>query len=123
MSTTSATAEWGVTGSVSGGSWGTGVVTDVQTHVEFSTSPELNEVGAVIQQAKYDEHFTGSATIQVKHGVALPKSTATISLKAGNETVQGYVTSCDIIESNQAYVKVQVSIEKFKNCNSLKEYA
>lgn len=122
MSTTKATAEWGVKGSVSGASYGSGVVTDVQAHIEFSTSPELNEVGAVIQQAKYDEHWTGSATIQCKHSATLPKDSAQITLKAGGDSIQGYVTGCDIIESNQSYVKFQVSIEKYKNCNKLQPY-
>ena len=122
MATTAATAEWGVKGTVSGASYGAGVVTDVQTHVEFSTSPELNEVGAVIQQAKYDEHFTASATISCKHTATLPKDGAAITIKSGGDTVQGYVSGCDIIESNQSFVKFQVNIECYQNCKALTVY-
>ena len=119
--TTSATAEWGVQGKVDGASYGNGVVTDVQVHREFSTSPELNEVGAVIQQVKYDEHETATATVQCKHSATLPAYSAQITIKSGGTSVKGYVTSVDIIESNQAFVKFQVSIEKYKNCDILTE--
>ena len=116
MATTTATAEWGVKGS--SGFPKTGVVTDVQVHVEFSSSPELNEIGAVIQQAQYDEHKTATATIQCKHDVALPSKNDSIEIKAGASSVKGYVTGCDIVESNQAYVKAMVNVECYTNCKA-----
>ena len=119
MATTSATAEWGVRGTCN---FGSGVVTDVQVHTEFSSSPELNEVGAVIQQAQYDEHMTATATVQCKHGVALPKNTQIVTVKSGGSSVTGYVTGCDIIESNQAYVKLQISCECYTNCSKYTQY-
>lgn len=120
MATTSATAEWGVNGS--SGFYSKGVVTDVQVHVEFSSSPELNEVGAVIQQAQYDEHKTATATIQCKHDVALPAKGDSVEIKAGASSVKGYVTGCDIVESNQAYVKATVNVECYTNCAAYTAY-
>ena len=120
MATTLATAEWGVKGSSEFPK--AGVVTDVQVHVEFSSSPELNEIGAVIQQAQYDEHKTATATIQCKHEVALPTAKDVITIKAGASSVEGYVTGCDIVESNQAYVKAIVNVECYTNCKTYTIY-
>lgn len=112
--TTSGVAAWGVQGGVSGVS---GIVTDLEQNDEVQIANEQNEVGAVVKATKYDEHTTLNATIEVAAGTNLPNVGDTITINGK----QGYVVSARLTESNQAYRKIVVQAEFWKNCKQTTE--
>lgn len=107
--TTSGIAAWGVQGGVNGVS---GIVTDIERAVEAQLAPEYNEVGAVVKQTKYDEHTTISATVEVAAGTQPPNAGDSITI----DGKQGYVVNARVVESNQAYRKIVIQAEFWKNC-------
>jgi hypothetical protein len=107
--TTSGVAVWGVQGRVNSVS---GIVTDIEQSAEVQIAPEYNEIGAVVKQTKYDEHTTLSATVEVAAGTNPPEVGAQITINGK----QGYVTNARVVESNQAYRKIVVQAECWKNC-------
>ena len=108
--TTSGMAEWGVQGGVQGV---TGIVTDLERASEAQIAPEYNEVGAVVKATKYDEHTTLTATVEVAAGTQPPNVGDNITI----DGKQGYVTNARVVESNQAYRKIVIQAEFWKNCN------
>ena len=110
MATNTETATWGVTGSAGV----TGIVTDIDVNEEAQTAPEYNEVGAVVKQTHYDTHTTVTATIEVATTTALPTAGSQITI--GGRT--GYVRSARKVESNQAYQKISVTVERWQNCSA-----
>ena len=107
--TTQGIASWGVNGGVSGVN---GIVTDLERASEAQIATEQNEVGAVVKATKYDEHTTLTATVEVAAGTQPPNAGDTITI----DGKQGYVTSARVVESNQAYRKIVVQAEFWKNC-------
>lgn len=112
MATNSGVASWGVTGSASGVS---GIVTHLQTENESILAPEYNELGAVVKQTLYDLHKTATVTIEVAAGTAAPDERSSITVGG----VQGYVLRSTVVEDNKAYRHIEVTIEAYKNCNSV----
>lgn len=112
--TTSGVAAWGVQGRVSNVQ---GIVTDLEQNDEAQLAPEQNEVGAVVKQTKYDEHTTLSATVEVAAGTNPPKVGDAITINGK----QGYVTGARVVESNQAYRKIAIQAEFWKNCKQTSE--
>lgn len=108
--TTNGIASWGVTSTCTGV---TGVVTSLEVATEGSLAPEQNEIGAVIKMTKYDDHTTMNATIEVASGTALPEIGKAISI--GGKT--GFVTKASVIEDNNAYRKISVTAEAYRNCD------
>lgn len=109
--TTSGTASWGVTDGNTVTSV-TGIVTECEVSEEPSLAPEYNEVGAVVKQTQYDVRKTATATVEVASSVNAPGAGTQITV-AG---LQGYVTSSRVVETNQAYRKIQVTVETYANC-------
>ena len=107
--TTQGIASWGVQGGCSGVQ---GIVTDLEENHEGQTAPEYNEIGAVVKQTKYDEHTTLTCTVEVSASTNPPSPGAQISINGK----QGYVVSARLTESNQAYRKIAIQAEFWKNC-------
>lgn len=112
--TTQGIASWGVTGGCSGVS---GIVTDLEENSEAQLAPEHNEVGAVVKQTKYDEHVTLTCTVEVAAGTNPPSTGSSITINGD----QGYVVSARLTESNQAYRKIAIQAEFWKNCKQTSE--
>ena len=102
-------AAWGVQGGV--GSV-TGIVTDLERSIEAQVAPEYNEVGAVVKVTKYDEHTTLNVTVEVPASAQPPDAGSSITI----DGKQGYVTNARVVESNQAYRKIVIQAEFWKNC-------
>ena len=111
--TTSGTASWGI-GTNSTVNTVTGVVTDIEIGEDSVLAPEYNEVGQVIKQTHYDTKKTMTATVEVASGTSKPAAGAAITIGG----VSGYVVSSKIVESNQAYRKIQITAECYTNCTS-----
>lgn len=108
------TASWGV----SDGTQVTnvnGVITDIDIGEEPQMEAQRNEIGAVIQQTLYDRRGEVNVTVEVAAGTAKPKTGTTITA-AG---VQGYVTRSRVVESNQRYRAINITIEAYPNCNTV----
>lgn len=110
MATETGTASWGVTGSAGV----TGIVTDIDSGSEPVLAPEYNELGQVVKQTHYDTVTTATATIEVAAGTNPPAAGAQITING----VTGYVKSARVVESNQAYRKISVTVEKYSKCSA-----
>ena len=112
--TNKGTASWGV----SDGTQVTGVngvITDVDAGEDPFMEPQRNEIGAVIQQTLYDRRGEVSVTVEVAAGTAKPKTGTSITV-AG---VQGYVTRSRVVESNQRYRAINITVEAYPNCKTV----
>jgi hypothetical protein len=112
--TTQGNASWGV----SDGSTVTnvnGVITDIDVGEDPQMEPQRNEIGAVIKQTLYDRRAEVNVTVEVAAGVSKPAAGTAITA-AG---VQGYVTRSRVVESNQRYRAINITIEAYKNCKAV----
>ena len=109
MSTTTATASWGVS---AGNGELSGVLVEYSESVEAILGTEQNEIGSVIGQAQYDEHTTVNATVQVPVDATPPEPGASITINGKS----GYVRSAEIAESNTNYRRIRVTVECYRNC-------
>ena len=107
---TSGVASWGVSGSVSGVS---GIVTGIQDDEEPILAPEYNEKGQVVKQTLYDGKGTVTATIEVAAGTDKPAKGAQITINGKT----GYVVKSSLVEDNQAYRKISVTLEYYDHCS------
>lgn len=110
--TKTGTASWGVTGKCTAIN---GIVTSISRDEEPILAPEYNEAGQVIRQLKYDNLTTIQATIEVAAGTDLPENEKPITI----DGKQGYVKRATLVEDNQAYRKISVTVEFYKECNKI----
>ena len=111
MATTTHTAAWGVSGSVTGV---TGVVQEIRHSNAAVLGTEQNELGAVIGQVIYDKKKTLTATILVASGTSLPEEGSAMTI----DGVSCYCVNASIIESNTSYRRISVTAEAFTNCTA-----
>ena len=116
--TTRGEASWGVSDGTAVTNVN-GVITDIEISEEPQMEPQRNEVGAVIKQTLYDRRGEVNLTVEVAAGTAKPK-TGTPITAAG---VQGYVTRSRVVESNQRYRAISITIEAYPNCNTVDDIA
>lgn len=116
--TTQGTASWGISDgtTVTGVS---GVITDVDVGEDPQMEPQRNEVGAVIKMTLYDRRGEVNVTVEVAAGVAKPITGTAITV-AG---VQGYVTRSRVVESNQRYRAINITVEAYPNCKTVDDIA
>ena len=116
--TTQGSASWGISvgTTVTGVS---GVITDIDAGEDPQMEPQRNEVGAVIKQTLYDRRGEVNVTVEVAAGVAKPKTGTAITI-AG---VQGYVTRSRVVESNQRYRAINITVEAYPNCKTVDDIA
>lgn len=116
--TTQGTASWGISDgtTVTGVS---GVITDIDAGEDPQMEPQHNEVGAVIKQTLYDRRGEVNVTVEVAAGVAKPITGTAITV-AG---VQGYVTRSRVVESNQRYRAINITVEAYPNCKTVDDIA
>jgi hypothetical protein len=112
--TTKGDAQWGISDGTSVDNV-QGVVTDITVGKRTISEPQRNEIGSVIQQAFYDLETSITCTIEVAAGKKLPAAKDPITI-AGESA---YIESMEIVESNRAYRKFQITAKAFKNCDSL----
>ena len=115
--TTRGNASWGISDGTSITNVN-GVITDIDVGEDPQMEPQRNEVGAVIQQAFYDQRKTVNVTVEVAAGTEPPKLGAAITV-AG---IQGYVNSARATESNSRYRAFQIGVEGYPNCKTVKKY-
>lgn len=108
--TKTATASWGVTAEKPSGV--TGVLVEFNEDSEPVLGTEQNEKGAVIGQARYDERFTASLTVQVPADADPPDPGDTVSI-GGKDY---YVKSAGVAESNTAYRRIRITAERYREC-------
>lgn len=113
--TSTGSASWGVTGAVSGTGSVTGIITDIDDGAEAILAPEYNEIGQVVKQTHYDTKKTVSCTVEVAAGTAKPAPGTAITING----VAGYVLNSKLVESNQAYRKIQITAECYSNCSAV----
>lgn len=116
--TTQGNASWGVSDgtTVTGVS---GVITGIDAGEDPQMEPQRNEVGAVIKKTLYDRRGEVNVTVEVAAGVAKPKTGTAITV-AG---VQGYVTRSRVVESNQRYRAINITVEAYPNCKTVDDIA
>lgn len=116
--TTQGQASWGISDgtTVTGVS---GVITDIDAGEDPQMEPQRNEVGAVIKQTLYDRRGEVNVSVEVAAGTAKPKSGTAITV-AG---VQGYVTRTRVVESNQRYRVINITVEAYPNCKTVDDIA
>lgn len=90
---------------------GSGIVYDFSKSTEPIQAPEHNEIGQVIGQTQYDEHKTINCTLQVAHGVTPPARGAVVEI----DSEHYYILTSTLTESNQAYARYQVTLERYYN--------
>ena len=116
--TTQGNASWGI----SDGTTITnvnGVITDIDAGEDPLMEAQRNEVGAVIKQTLYDRRGEVTVTVEVAAGVSKPKTGTAITV-AG---VQGYVTRSRVVESNQRYRAINITVEAYPNCKTVDDIA
>ena len=116
--TTQGNASWGI----SDGTQVTnvnGVITDIDVGEDPQMEPQRNEIGAVIKQTLYDRRAEVNVTVEVASGVAKPKTGTAITV-AG---VQGYVTRSRVVESNQRYRAINITVEAYPHCKTVDDKA
>lgn len=116
--TTTHTASWGLS---SEHAIANAVCLSWNETAEPIMAPEHNEVGSVIGQAIYDMHHTVRATYNIKSSLATGVSaTDTVTeVLASPLAVSGYyITNIELVESNQDYMKVNLSLEKYEHCTT-----
>ena len=112
--TTTKTASWGITTPL-GLQVVTGVITDWDDGDDAITAPEQNEKGSTINETQYDRHYTATMTIQVAALTNKPQSGKSVAV--GAQT--WFVRSARVTESNTAYRKIQVNLERWELCNAV----
>lgn len=112
--TTTKTASWGITTPL-GSQVVTGVITDWDDGDDAITAPEQNEKGSTINETQYDRHYTATMTIQVPALTNKPQSGKSVAV--GSQT--WFVRSARVTESNTAYRKIQVNMERWELCNAV----
>ena len=116
--TTQGQASWGISDGTSI-TQVQGVITDIDVGEDPQMEPQRNEVGAVIKQTLYDRRAEVNVTVEVAAGVSKPKSGTAITV-AG---VQGYVTRSRVVESNQRYRAINITVEAYPNCKTVNDIA
>ena len=96
-----------------------GVITDIDVGEDPQMEPQRNEIGAVIKQTLYDRRAEVNVTVEVAAGTAKPPSGTAITA-AG---VAGYVTRSRVVESNQRYRSISITIEAYPNCKQVQNLA
>ena len=96
-----------------------GVITDIDAGEDPQMEPQRNEIGAVIKQTLYDRRAEVNVTVEVAAGTEKPKSGTAITV-AG---VEGYVTRSRVVESNQRYRSISITIEAYPNCKTVDNLA
>ncbi|MEG2613758.1 MAG: hypothetical protein RR996_01825 [Alistipes sp.] len=85
------------------------VVTDFSDTSETLHAYEYDNVGAVIGDTVYDRHGTATATIQVPTALTLPKGGEIMTI----DSIVYAVMSCNLVQSNKDYNKVQLTLERY----------
>ena len=116
--TTQGNASWGISDGTNVTNVN-GVITDIDIGEDPQMEPQRNEVGAVIKQTLYDRRGEVNVTVEVAAGVAKPKTGTAITI-AG---VQGYVTRSRVVESNQRYRAINITVEAYPNCKTVDDVA
>ena len=112
--TTQGNASWGISDGTNITNVN-GVITDIDIGEDPQMEPQRNEIGAVIKQTLYDRRAEVNVTVEVAAGTAKPGAGTAITV-AG---VQGYVTRSRVVESNQRYRAINITIEAYKNCKAV----
>ena len=96
-----------------------GVITDIDVGEDPQMEPQRNEIGAVIKQTLYDRRGEVNVTVEVAAGTAKPKTGTAITV-AG---FAGYVTRSRVVESNQRYRAINITVEAYPNCKTVDDQA
>ncbi len=96
-----------------------GVITDIDAGEDPQMEPQRNEIGAIIKQTLYDRRGEVNVTVEVAAGVSKPKTGTAITV-AG---FQGYVTRSRVVESNQRYRAINITVEAYPNCKTVDDQA
>jgi hypothetical protein len=116
--TTSGNASWGISEGTSITNV-SGVITDIDAGEDPQMEPQRNEIGAVIKQTLYDRRGEVNVTVEVAAGTAKPKTGTAITV-AG---FAGYVTRSRVVESNQRYRAINITVEAYPNCKTVDDQA
>ena len=116
--TTSGNASWGISEGTSVTNV-SGVITDIDVGEDPQMEPQRNEIGAVIKQTLYDRRGEVNVTVEVAAGTAKPKTGTAITV-AG---FAGYVTRSRVVESNQRYRAINITVEAYPNCKTVDDQA
>ena len=116
--TTSGNASWGISDGTSVTNV-SGVITDIDVGEDPQMEPQRNEIGAVIKQTLYDRRGEVNVTVEVAAGTPKPKTGTAITV-AG---FAGYVTRSRVVESNQRYRAINITVEAYPNCKTVNDIA
>lgn len=116
--TTSGNASWGISDGTSVTNV-SGVITDIDVGEDPQMEPQRNEIGAVIKQTLYDRRGEVNVTVEVAAGTPKPKTGTAITV-AG---FAGYVTRSRVVESNQRYRAINITVEAYPNCKTVDDQA
>ena len=106
-------AKWG-TRQVSGAAT-YGVVTSFERISDMMSQNETNEDGAVCRVVMYDVRSRIVFCVQASANATLPEVGKQITV----DGVGGWIQHAELIEQNQAFKKIRITMEKYKNCDTV----
>lgn len=106
-------AKWGAR-QISGAST-YGVVTSFEKISDMMSQNETNENGAVCRVVIYDERTRIVFTVMASEATEKPEPGTQMSI----DGKACWVQHSEVIEQNQAYKKIRVTAERYKNCDTL----
>lgn len=92
-----------------------GVVTSLERIEDSMTQTETDEQGAVCRVVRYDRRTRVAFCVQASATAKPPKSGENMSV----DGIQGWVMNAEVVEQNQAFKKIRVTLETYENCNTL----
>lgn len=92
-----------------------GVVTSLEVVDDLMSQNETDETGAVCRVVEYDRRKRLMFTVQAAATTNPPE----IGMPITVNSVKGWVQHTEVIEQNQAFKKIRVTMECFKNCDTI----
>lgn len=106
-------AKWGTRQVPGAASYG--VVTSFEKIVDLMTQNETDEKGAVCRVVEYDARTRIVVCVQASATATMPQVGKQIVIDGEN----GWVNHAEVIEQNQSFKKIRITLEKFKECDAI----
>ena len=92
-----------------------GVVTSFEKISDMMSQNETDEDGAVCRMVMYDERTRIVFCVQASASATVPEIGRHITV----DGVSGWIQHAELIEQNQAFKKIRITMEKYKNCDTV----
>ena len=106
-------AKWGLRHVIGASSFG--VITSLEKISDLMVQTETDESGAVCRAVPYDNRERIVFTVMASESTDKPEPGTQMSI----DGKACWVQHSEVIEQNQAYKKIRVTAERYKNCDTL----